>query len=105
MYTSHFKVRFSETDALGHVNNTVYYIYMEEARSPLFQIANPTLDTTKWNLIVARTSCDYLKQVKFGEQLRIETSISAIGSKSVTVRHDIFREGTNEKVASGDAVM
>ena len=30
-------VRFSETDALGHINNTSYFIYLEEARMKFFE--------------------------------------------------------------------
>lgn len=32
MYETQVKVRFCETDALGHINNTSYFIYLEEAR-------------------------------------------------------------------------
>lgn len=29
-------VRFSETDSSGHVNNTSYFLYLEEARAKFF---------------------------------------------------------------------
>lgn len=32
MHELKVNVRFSETDALGHINNTSYFIYLEEAR-------------------------------------------------------------------------
>lgn len=31
------KIRVSETDALGHVSNISYFIYLEEARVELFR--------------------------------------------------------------------
>lgn len=30
-------IRFCETDLLGHVNNSNYFIYMEDARVQFFQ--------------------------------------------------------------------
>ena len=35
------QVRFNECDALGHVNNAVYYTYMETARTELFRMLDP----------------------------------------------------------------
>lgn len=37
MYETQVKVRFCETDALGHINNTSYFIYLEEARIAFFE--------------------------------------------------------------------
>jgi acyl-CoA thioester hydrolase len=35
------RVRFCETDMAGHVNNTSYFIYLEEARGKFFEDAIP----------------------------------------------------------------
>ena len=42
--------RFCETDALGHINNTVIPVWFEAAREPIFEIVNPGQDLTKWNI-------------------------------------------------------
>ena len=57
--------RVADTDALGHINNTVLPCWFEEARTPLFRILNPTMAFDKWNLILARMEVDYLHQIFF----------------------------------------
>ena len=37
MLEEQFKVRFYETDALGHVNNTVVPMWIETGRLPIFE--------------------------------------------------------------------
>lgn len=104
MFTYETTVRFSECDALGHVNNTVYFIYFEEARTEIFRIFNSGLDTKRWNLIVASTSCDFLSQVKYAEKLTVYTWIGRLGNSSFEVHHAI----KNKKgvwVARGKAIL
>ena len=45
--------RFSETDVLGHINNTALPVWFEAARVPIFKIFTPDLDPKQWKLIVA----------------------------------------------------
>ena len=97
-------MRFGECDGLGHVNNGTYFTYMEDARTEIFELFNPSLELSKWNLIVAGARCDFLAQVKFAEYLTIYTWISKIGKSSFVVEHAI----QNDKgvyVARGQATM
>jgi acyl-CoA thioester hydrolase len=84
-FTKEVVVRFGECDGLGHVNNGTYFTYMEEARMDIFRLFNPTLELSKWNLIVASTRCDFLQQVTYAETLKIFTWISRIGLWSITL--------------------
>lgn len=104
MHTYTFQVRFSDCDGLGHVNNTVYFVYMEEARQEIFRIFNPTLELKRWNLIIASATCDFRKQATYAELLRVHTFLSKIGSSSMVVEHRILNE-REERVAEGRAVM
>lgn len=97
-------VRFSECDALGHVNNTVYFIYFEEGRTEIFRIFNPELDTNNWNLIVASTTCDFLSQVNYAEKLTVYTWIGRLGNSSFDVEHAIQNE-QGVWVARGKATL
>jgi acyl-CoA thioester hydrolase len=97
-------VRFGECDGLGHVNNGSYFTYMEDARMDVFRIFNPTLDLTKWNLIVASTRCDFLQQVSYAEKLWVDTWIGKIGNSSFVVEHAIRNEA-GAWVARGQATL
>lgn len=100
-------VRFSETDAAGHVNNTSYFLYLEEARTKLFEkIEIEQEDEQSYlDLILASTTCDYLSQAYAGQTLNISTSISKIGKKSFSVSHEITEVDKGIAVARAFATM
>ena len=53
--------RFSDTDALGHINNTMLPIWFEGARDPIFKFFMPDLDLSKWSLILAKIEVSFEK--------------------------------------------
>jgi acyl-CoA thioester hydrolase len=97
-------VRFSECDSLGHVNNSNYFTYFEEARNGLFKIFNPSLKIESWNLIVASTQCDFIREVVYGKKLVVSTWISKIGNASFQVEHVIQDENQNW-IARGKVIL
>lgn len=103
-------VRFSETDAAGHVNNTSYFLYLEEARTRFFNRNlrldfNGTEGLSLNNFILASTKCDYISQAYAGEILKVNTTISHIGNKSFTFNHVITHADTNKVVVRATATM
>lgn len=105
VHESYVKVRFCETDALGHVNNISYFIYLEEARINFFRDIGFQADPKKWNFILASTKCDFVKQAYFNQKLCILTSVSHIGTKSVRLSSRVVDEETNQLIANGEAVV
>ncbi|MCC5800746.1 acyl-CoA thioesterase [Rossellomorea vietnamensis] len=97
--------RFCETDALGHINNTTYFVYLEEARIKFFQTIGFDMDVKDWQFILASTKCDFLSQGYFNQELVITTDVSKIGSKSFQLDHDILCAETHQLIARGNAVI
>lgn len=85
------KVRFSETDMFGHMNNTVSFAYFEYARIEFFKKIGIFLvnqDAIKRVIpVAADLQCDYLKQVFFDETLRIYVKIAKIGNSSADIHY------------------
>ncbi|MBA4538303.1 acyl-CoA thioesterase [Bacillus aquiflavi] len=85
------KVRFSETDMFGHVNNTVPFTYFEEARIEFFNskgvMQNWLLQNNETIPVVADLQCDFIKQVYFGENLKIYVKANEIGTSSVDIHY------------------
>jgi len=104
MFKDEIVVRFSECDSLGHVNNTNYFIYFEEARKELFQIFNPNLNISSWNLIVASTQCDYIREMSYAQKAYVYSWVSRLGTSSFTVEHAI-RDEHNNWIARGRAIL
>lgn len=77
--------RFNETDGLGHINNTVIPVWFEAAREPVFEIFNPQLDLSQWNLIVAGFTIAFTSPTHYGAPVEVKTWISRVGNSSFEV--------------------
>lgn len=85
------KVRFSETDMFGHLNNTVPFTYFEQARIEYFKSQGFMQDWVKPENetipVVADLQCDYLSQIYFDEELKIYVKANSIGNSSVDLHY------------------
>lgn len=101
------KVRFSETDMYGHLNNTVNIAYFELARIEFFK----HIGFTKWSevnskhiIVAADIQCDYLKQVFFDEIIRVYVKTAKVGNSSIDL-HYLAKNESNEPVFTGRGVI
>lgn len=99
------RVRFCETDMAGHVNNTSYFIYLEEARGKFFRDIFPEHLNSVGRFILASTKCDYVSQAYFGQPLMIESWITHIGNKSFRFNHNIRDNDTGQVIAEAEATI
>ncbi len=98
-----FKPRFSDTDALGHINNTMVPVWFEGARDDVFKWFTPDLDLTKWRLILAKIDVTFHGQMYYEYEMEVRTYIGRIGGSSFDVYQELWQQG--ECRASGTAVM
>lgn len=103
MFSEMIQPRFSDTDALGHINNTVFAVWFEGARQPVFKIFTPSLNLQQWPLIIASIKLDYHAQTHYGSEVELRTFISRIGGSSFDVYQEAWQHGV--KTVSGTAVM
>lgn len=103
MFTEVINPRFCDTDALGHINNTMLPIWFEGAREPVFKIFMPELDVTQWRLILAKIDVNFHAQIFYGKAVELRTYIGRIGSSSFDVYQELWQN--NIRCASGTAVM
>jgi len=83
-YKTPIHIRFSDIDAVGHVNNAIYLTYFENARFDYWR------DVLNWNfsengIIVARTEVNYLKPVLLHDKLICYVRVVRIGNSSFDV--------------------
>lgn len=103
MFTETFMPRFSDTDALGHINNTTLPVWFEGARAPIFKLFIPDLNPKKWRLIIAKIEVSYHGQLFYGQSVEIRSYISRIGGASFDVYQEVWQH--DEKCVSGTAAM
>lgn len=89
-------VRFSDVDMYGHLNNVVPFSYFEHARIEYFKSLNIK---NNWGSqeeqkipVVADIQCDYLKQVYYGEKLRVYVKTARLGNSSIDLHYMVKNE-------------
>lgn len=103
MFTYKFSPSFTDTDALGHINNTRLPVWFERARNDLFKLFTPDLDPKKWRLILASIKVDFLGELFYGEDIEIRTYLNKIGNSSFVVVQEAWQ---NDKMGSrGEATL
>lgn len=73
--------RWTDFDALGHVNNSVYLTYAEEARKRFLR------DTVReaWDcLVVVHNSIDYHRPVELTDIVEVTSAVERVGFSSLT---------------------
>lgn len=102
MLEEDFKVRFYETDALGHVNNTVVPMWIETGRLPIFEFFGDMSPQTQ-SLIVARLEVDYLRPIFFGSNVTVKTYVTRLGGSSFDLTTEVWQK--SHLCAKGKTVL
>jgi acyl-CoA thioester hydrolase len=76
------EVIFRDVDAMGHVNNAVYFTYLETARTQFFFKRLKLSNLAQLPVILAEATCTYRSAARFGDLLEVGLGISHIGNKS-----------------------
>ena len=92
MFTEKVMPRFSETDVLGHINNTVLPVWFEAARAPIFKFFTPDLNPQDWKLIIAKIEVSFVGELFYSHEVSIKTSVEHIGSSSFMLRQEAWQQ-------------
>ena len=94
MYTARVALRWSDMDALGHINNSEYLRYFEQARIDFLSDAAAAGVKREAGLLVARHEVDYRKPMPYRrEPIEIPTWVDKIGTTSFTFGHEVVADG------------
>lgn len=97
-------VRYSDTDAQGHVNNVSYAAYLETGRTTLAQACGLPIGLhDNRHTVLARVEIDYLGEVHWPATLELGSAVVKVGRSSVTVIQGVFLG--DRCVAKGREVM
>lgn len=94
------RVRFSDIDGMGHVNNAVYHSYTEEARFDWVIHEVGTKDLRAVDFILAHASIDFLAPATLGDEVRVEMWVPRIGKKSWDFAYRLTSGGGDRVFAS-----
>lgn len=100
-------VRWGEMDALGHVNNAVYFRYFEDVRLAYFERLGfrSVVAGEKIGPILAQIDCSFRRPVVYPDTLTIGAWVSKIGNTSLQLQYEIYSRRQQTVVATGSSVV
>jgi acyl-CoA thioester hydrolase len=107
VFSHRLDVRFRDCDAMGHVNNAVYFTYMEQARfkhwRALWRFGEDRFPDP--GIILARAECDYRSPARVGEALEVRLALAAVGRTSFTYEYEIVSADDGRVIANARSVQ
>lgn len=100
------EVRWGDMDAMGHVNNSIYFRYCESARIALLRSLNITsrAEGSLCGPTLVTTSCDFKREVKYPALLDVGVRVEHLSRRSFAMQYGMFFAGTEELAAVARSV-
>ena len=93
IHATEHRLRFNDTDRLGHVNNAVFAVLLEQGRSELALEAGLPMGSDAATLVIVRLELDFLREMAWPGAVTIETEVARIGNRSFTLRQRLISAG------------
>jgi len=97
------EVPYRDIDAMGHVNNAVYFSYFELARQKYWEAAVGVESYLDIGFVMASAAIDYRLPAHMGDRLEVEIHCPRTGKSSFDFAYRITRSG--ELVAEGKSAQ
>jgi acyl-CoA thioester hydrolase len=101
-YDTDVRVRWSDLDAFGHVNNARTLTLLEEARVDWLFVAARDHGVVRLTdgIVVSRVTVDYRRAIPFGAPVTVSMAVSRLRTASFTVDYRVRADGTHAVDAS-----
>ena len=83
VHTDVIAIRWGDLDSVGHVNNTIYFRYMEQARIDWFDSLGYPVGPREEGPVIVNASCTFLKQLNYPGNVEVKTYIGTVGRTSM----------------------
>jgi len=76
-------IRWGDMDAMGHVNNTVYFQYMEQLRIDWFGRLGFPPDPSGEGPVIVNAHCNFMHELRYPGTVRARQLIGRIGRSTI----------------------
>ena len=105
-HTIPIQLLFNDFDALGHVNNSVYFSFYDLGKTSYFNEVMPDVSiSNEVGVVIANIQVSFLLSVYPGENVSVETAVIEIGNKSFKLLQCLIDVDTNEVKCICETVM
>ena len=104
VHTLQIPIRWGDMDAMGHVNNTVYFRYAEQVRIDWFEsLGFPPGQDRQQSPVIVNASCSFLSPLVYPGTIELRMYIGHPGRSSLPTYFDIRLVGEEKIYAEGAA--
>ncbi|MBC7566704.1 MAG: acyl-CoA thioesterase [Pedobacter sp.] len=105
LFKTTIETRFADFDMMGHVNNAVYFTYMEIARTKYWSNAIKW-DWKKTGVVIAKANIDYIKPIFIEDRISMYVRTSRIGTSSFDLEYLLvkIKDGVEVVCSKGKTV-
>jgi len=99
-------IRWGDMDAMGHVNNTIYFRYMEQARISWFEQLVP--EDEVWQstgIVIVNASCNYKRPITYPGTVEVRLMVGPPGGSSAPTFYELRVDADPVPYADGAAVV
>ncbi len=104
-------VVWGEMDALGHVNNVVYFRYLESSRIAFIRslalddVRSVQIDGVRVGFILQGVQCRFRRPVVFPDTLAVTVRLVNIETDRFTLAHEVVSKAQQAVVAVGEGTI
>jgi acyl-CoA thioester hydrolase len=100
-------VQWGDQDALGHVNNVVFFRWWESSRIAYAERINllGADRSERFGTVLASMKCDFRQQLLYPDSVIIGARIGRVGNSSIHIEHRLVSKQTNTVAADAVSVM
>ncbi len=91
IHRTRLALRWGDMDALGHVNNTEYFRYFEQARVEMFDALGFTVARVGTGPVIINANCTFLKQLRYPGEIEVTSYAGSPGRSSFEMLHEVRR--------------
>jgi len=103
VHVTKIPIRWGDMDAYGHVNNTVYFRYMEQARVEWIEGLKVPVRPGGEGPVIINASCTFLIPMTYPGVVEVRTFVGAPGRSSVQTYVEMRLEGDERIFAEAAA--
>ncbi len=92
IHTTTHRLRFNDTDRLGHVNNAVFSVMLEQGRSELALEAGLPIESDGAALVIVRLELEFLRELTWPGTVTVETEVARLGNRSFTLQQRLVSD-------------
>lgn len=106
LHTTTVPIRWGDMDAMGHVNNTVYFRYMEQARLEWLESEGFVASAMQREApVIVNASCTFLTAVTYPGVVEVRVYAGHPGRSSLPTYYELRLVGEDKVYAEGAAKL